>query len=204
MYGHGVIQIAFGRTHAYRHGKSLQHFVRPFPEGMNPDDPLFGTDRDQLYRREPTLRRQGIGQGSKAVGVAFDPGPEAFPGLRFGEPDGTDRRVAENHGGNELVVEVAFGHPSEQAVGKPAARRDGDRRQLMPAAGYVADGMDVLEIGRLVTVDRHRVPGIELHPGGFQFQPGRIRHATDGTEYGIITADLARIGPHDELVVLAT
>ena len=77
-----------------------------------------------------------------------------LPRRRFGQADRGHRRVGEDHAGDVVVVDPAFGLVVEQAVRETAARRDGHRGQRR-APGDVADGVDAGDIGVLVVVRRH-------------------------------------------------
>ena len=50
--------------------------------------------------------------------------------LGLGQADGADRRMAEDHGRDQPVVEMPLRLAAEQPVGEPPARGDRDRRQF--------------------------------------------------------------------------
>ena len=57
-------------------------------------------------------------------------------GLGLREPDGADRRVAEDHRGDLAVPDLRGGvlRPAEEPVREPAPRGDRDRREPIDAA----------------------------------------------------------------------
>ncbi len=101
------------------------------------------------------------------------------PGLRLGHTHGTHRRVAEDDGGNEVVVQVTAFHPAVNAIGEAPARSDRHGCERL-CTGYVAYRKDMFDVRLLELVDRYEPLVVGLHARRIERQPVAVRLAPDG------------------------
>ncbi len=106
-------------------------------------------------------------------------------------------RVAEHHGGDVLVVQLAVGRAAEQAQGEATAGRDRHRGEL-GAAGDVADRVDAGHVGVLEGVGGDGALGVGLDAGSGELQAVGVGLAAGGPHQRIHleAAGLAAVDEH--------
>ena len=185
MNRHRVVEVLLGRPHAHRHRKPLQHLVRARAHDVQADDALLGARGHELHLAAPLGRAEGVIQGHEAGSEHRDAvGAVALAGRLFGEPDGADRRTAENHRRNVLVIQVPVALSAKQPVRQPPARRDRHRCELR-APRHVPDGINSGRAARLVGVGGDEALDIERHPGLGERQVLHHRHPSDRPQHAI-------------------
>src|SRR6476469_83236 len=149
MNRHGVVEVALGRAHLHRYGETLQQLIAAAADDVDADDFLVAAGDDEFYghllfacgervvhRRECRLINLHL---SRAIGAHR---------LRLSKAYGADRRMTEDDGRDVAIGEVAALWSIEDAIRKPAAGCDRDRRQRS-AAGDIADGINTRYAGLL-------------------------------------------------------
>ncbi|NBU26368.1 MAG: DUF2333 family protein [Gammaproteobacteria bacterium] len=192
--GDRVVEVALGRAHLHRHREPLQHLVGAGADHVAAHDALLRPDRHQLHGGARLARRERVVHRHETRVVDLHlRGAVALDGRGFRKADRADRRVAEHHGRDVRVVEVAAFHAAEDAVGEPTAGGDGDRREL-GLSRDIADRVDAADVGLLEAVDGDEARSVELHAGAVEADALDDGFAADGPQHGIV-------GPGDATVL---
>jgi hypothetical protein len=104
--------------------------------------------------------------------------------LLLAQAHGADRRMAEYHRGNIVVIKFSLGLAAEQAIGQAPAGGDGHRRQARMLRD-IADGVQMFEAGALELVGQHVTAGIQRYPERIQSHAERGRRAADGPDHAV-------------------
>ena len=195
MNRHGVVEVFLRRAHADCYSEPLQHLVGAFTDDMTADDLLFLAGRDQLHRRAPLVHAQRVVHADEIGHINLDVVAILLARLVLGQPDRADRRMAEDHRRDQLVLEVPPFHAAVQAIGQPATGSNGHGRQRISSRN-VADRVDALDVGLLELVSGNETPLVLLDtgPGGVQrFRVGRAADCPYQAVHGAETAPVFRV-----------
>lgn len=132
MNSHTRIKVLLSRAHLHRDAKALEHLTDAQAQDMQTNDLLLGADAHELHLRGVLLlllrRHDIVVHGGEPRAVDLDPVvAEPLAGLGFGEADGADFGVGEDHGGDVFVRELGGFQlgGTEETVAELASCRNG-------------------------------------------------------------------------------
>src|SRR5580700_12236852 len=182
---HGVVEVPLGGAHAHRYGKALQHLVRPLSHHVQPDDALLGARGHQLHFRARFAGGEGVVERDETGAEHLDVVRAVTLARRtLRQPHRAERRTAEDHRRDVLVVEVPVALPAEQAVRQSPSGGDRHRGELR-ASGDVTNGVDAGRTGRLVQVGGDVALPVEVHTGALEGEILHLRDATDRPQHAV-------------------
>ena len=115
------------------------------------------------------MTTDSVVHGSETGLVNLYPVTEFFTRLFFGDSDGADRRMTENHRRDQLVIEVAIGLVIIKTIRQAPTGGNCDRRQRSPP-GNIAECKNMRLIGALIDVGFDVSSGVDFDPGFLQIQ----------------------------------
>src|SRR4030095_11998476 len=127
MDRHRVVEILLGCTHAYGHCKTLQQLVGAETDDVTTHNAALAAVRDQLHPHARLAPRERVIERNKRSLENLDLPAETTARLGFGKTNGANGRMAEDHGGNPRIVQMALGLAAKQSISQSAPGGDRDR-----------------------------------------------------------------------------
>src|SRR5262245_24332353 len=110
--------------------------------------------------------------------------------------------MTEEHGWDPLIVEMALGLAAKESISEPASGSDRYRGKRF-TTGYIADGIDPLDVGVLVKVSDHCAGWVESNASSSNIQSFQVRGASDGPQHAVEAVEATPItGPQRQALAL--